>query len=380
MQGSIRLARILGVQVGLHYSWFLVFVLVTWSLGAVYFPTRYPFWPAETAWAAGLTTSALFFASVLVHELAHSAVAQRLGLEVESITLFIFGGMASITREAERARDEFAIAIAGPASSVVLGFLFGVVGWLALTGGPALRVIGAIAWWLATINLMLGAFNLIPGFPMDGGRVLRSLIWGATRNYWLATRIAAFTGMGIAYLMMLGAVFVAVSGGLANAAWLVLVGWFLSSAAHASYRQARIRESLKGVTVDQAMERDYTPIPPYASLTEVFEKHFQTRRPVAVPVVAEEGTVLGVLTSGDLRRIPRERWTHTQVSELLHEPLDVPAVAPGDQVNDVLTTLGSREFAAAPVVDGGRLVGLLTQTGILDLIGHRRRRPHDGKA
>lgn len=373
MQGSLRFARILGVEVGLHYSWFVVLALVTWSLSAVYFPGRYPFWSTEMAVAAGVIASLLFFSSVLVHELAHSVVAQRVGLEVENITLFIFGGMASINREAERARDEFAIAIAGPASSIALGFGFGMLGWLA-SGTASLRVIAAVAWWLGTINLLLGIFNLIPGFPMDGGRVFRSLLWGITKDYWLATRIAAITGMGIAYAIILGGIYLAANGVLANAVWLLLVGWFLSSAANSSYRQARLREALKGITVGQAMERDYASVSPYVTLSEAFDTYFRSRRPMAVPVIANEGRVIGILTGENLRRVPRDRWPVTPVEVALRGDPGAPPVAPGQQVNDVLNALGNREFAAAPVLDGDHLVGLLTQTGIADLIRHRRRR------
>lgn len=374
MQGSVRLGRIIGVEVGLHYSWFLVFGLVTWSLAAVYFPSRYPSWPVATTWTAGLITSILFFVSVLGHELAHSLVAKRIGLEVESITLFIFGGMASISRDTERARDEFAVAIAGPASSLALGLIFAVLGWAATAAGSDFRVVSAVAWWLATINVMLGIFNLIPGFPMDGGRVLRSIIWGASGNMWLATKAAAAIGLGIAYLMMLGGVFLAVTGSVANAVWLILVGWFLSSAAQASYRHARTQESLKGVTVNEAMDRDYQSVSPYASVGEALETYFRGSGLVAVPVLADDRRVLGVVTKADLQRIPSERRANTPVFEAMSDPEAAPLLAPEDQVNDVLNAIGSKEFAAAPVIADGRIIGLLTRSGILTLIRNRRRR------
>ncbi len=373
MQGSVKFARILGVQVGIHFSWFVIFALVTWSLGAVYFPLRYRAWTPEAAWLAGIATSLLFFASVLAHELAHSVLARRVGLRVEGITLFIFGGIASISSDATRARDEFAIAIVGPLCSLALGIVFTLTAWAATSAGPSLSVVAAISWWLATINLMLAIFNLIPGFPMDGGRVFRSLIWGATRNYWLATRIAATAGLVVAYLLLLAGVFLAIRGALANAIWLILVAWFLSKAAHSAYRQASVRVSLKGVRVDQAMSRDYLTVHPYMTLREAFDNYLQSRRLAAVPVVAEDSRIIGLLTEDDLRRVPPERWAVTPVNEAMTSVAETRTVSPDDEVNEVLGMLGDGEIDETPVVSGGRLVGLLTHRGILDLL-HRRRK------
>ncbi|MHB1004420.1 MAG: M50 family metallopeptidase [Chloroflexota bacterium] len=374
MQGSVKIARILGVEIGLHYSWFPLFALVTWSLSTFYFPARYPFWAQNTAWAAGVTTSVLFFATVLAHELAHSAVAQHIGLEVDSITLFVFGGMASISREAVRARDEFAIAIAGPASSLLMGVLFAAVGILSAYGGRGFQVVGAVAWWLALINTMLGVFNLIPGFPMDGGRVLRSIIWGISHDFWMATRVAASTGLGIAYIMMLGGILLTVSGALVNAVWLLLVGWFLNGAAQTSYRQASLHQALTGVTVEQAMETEYARVGPSATLSDVFETYFRPNRRLTVPVLADDSRVLGLVTADDLERIPRERWAQTPVNAVMTDLAEAPSANPGDEVNDVLSAANGQDFAAAPVFAEGHLVGLLTQTGILDLVRSRRRR------
>ncbi len=371
MQGSVKFARVMGVQVRIHFSWFVIFALVTWSLSAIYFPMRYRAWTLEMAWTAGVLTSLLFFASVLAHELAHSALARRVGLQVEGITLFIFGGMASIASEAARARDEFAIAIAGPLSSLALGVVFTATAWGAVAVGPSLSVAAAISWWLATINLMLAIFNLIPGFPMDGGRVLRSLIWGATSDYWLGTRIAATAGLVVAYLLLLAGVFLAVTGALANALWLILIAWFLSKAAHASHRQATVRESLKGVKVDQAMSREYRTIHPYMTLREAFENHLRPHRLAAVPVVAEDARILGLLTEDDLQRVPPERWAVTSVNEAMTAVANARTVSPDDEVNEVLGMLGDGELDETPVVAGGRLVGLLSRRGILDLLRRR---------
>lgn len=377
MQGSLKIARVMGIQIAVHFSWFAIFALVTWTLSAVYFPTRYPAWSPQTAWYAGVLTSVLFFASVLAHELAHSVVARRLGLEVESITLFVFGGMASIVREAERPRHEFAIAFVGPLSSLGLGLGFALAGLIA-ERAAAMEVAGAVAWWLATINVMLALFNLVPGFPMDGGRVLRSLLWGATRNFWLATRIAATAGLVVAYLLMLGGLFLAVTGAFFNAAWVILVGWFLSNSAHASYRQAKVRESLRGVTVGQAMTRDCQTVSPHLSLGEAFENYFRPQRLAAIPVVADDSRILGLLTHDNLKRVPMEYWDVTPVTEVMTGLADTQTVTPQDEVNEVLSALGGKDFEETPVVEGGHFVGLLTRRDVLDLLRGRGQRGRRG--
>jgi Zn-dependent protease len=235
LRGGIPIGKAFGISLKLHYSWFIIFALVTWALAAGYFPSAYPTWSVATRIAAGMITSVLFFGSVLVHELMHSIVSQRQGIPVRSITLFIFGGVSQITSEPKQPRDEFNMAIAGPLSSLVIGgILFGIYfGWRHVDTF-AVQFITAIAYWLGYINLVLGIFNLIPGFPLDGGRVFRSLLWWRSGNLKSATRTASNIGRVVGFLFIFGGVWLIFTGNWVNGIWLALIGWFLESAATGS--------------------------------------------------------------------------------------------------------------------------------------------------
>ncbi|MFH1003355.1 MAG: site-2 protease family protein, partial [Chloroflexota bacterium] len=245
MGRAFNIGRILGIQIRIHYSWFIIFALVTVSLGWQAFPLDYPQWSPLLNWATALVTSLLFFSSVLAHELSHSLVGRANGVPIKSITLFIFGGVAQMTREAARPGAEFKMAVAGPGCSLVLGGLFALLGWLVPVG-----VVQEMASWLAYINIALAVFNLIPGFPLDGGRVFRSLVWRLSGNYRRATRIATLVGRGVGYLFMLGGLAIVIfrPGGLDwfSGLWLAFIGWFLENAASASYRQMRQAEAMGG--------------------------------------------------------------------------------------------------------------------------------------
>lgn len=378
MRGTIKVARLMGIEVGLHFSWFAIFAVVLWSLGAVYFPARFPAWETGSLWvAAGLATF-LFFASVLVHELAHSAAARSLGMEVQDITLFAFGGMASIAREAEKPRHEFFIAVVGPLASFALALFFAGLSSLSLPLGRQYQPLAAAFSWLATINLLLAIFNMIPGFPMDGGRVLRAVLWGLTGNRWLATRVAVWLGRGLAYMLILGGIMLAFSGAVFNAIWLIFVGWFLNQAAETGYRQARLRTHLKGITVNQAMSRSYPVAAPDMTLSEAYVTFFQPTRLTALPVVEAGETMLGIVHYDTLRRIPVERWASTNLREAMTGIAETRTVAPEDDLDDVLDSVDGDEFTETPVVEQGRVVGFLTRNGVLEVLRfqeQRERRP-----
>ena len=246
MKSSVRLGKILGIPIGVNYTWFIVFALVTMSLATGYFPSRYSDWSFAAYLSVGLLTSLLFFGSVLIHELAHSIVALARGIPVKGITLFIFGGVANIGREPDRPMTELLVAIAGPIASLLLAATFGLF-WLTgqVIDASALAGLGL---YLATINLWLALFNLLPGFPLDGGRVFRSAVWAWTDNMNLATRWAARSGRAIAILMIIGGGFMIMKGNWGNGIWLAFIGWFLDNAARQSARQANIREALEGYT------------------------------------------------------------------------------------------------------------------------------------
>jgi len=238
MRTSFVIGRIFGIPIGVNYSWFIIFIIVTASLALFYFPENYPKWSVETYWGIALVTSLLFFGSVLAHELCHSIVSIHNGIPVRSITLFIFGGVSQISREAAKASDELVMAAAGPLSSLVLGGIFAAIWYLSL---PVSEPVAAVAYWLMIINVSLALFNLIPGFPLDGGRVLRSLLWAVT-DYRRATRIAAISGQGIAYLFIVVGIVIMFLGYWINGLWIAFIGWFLGGAAAASRREVTLQE------------------------------------------------------------------------------------------------------------------------------------------
>jgi len=245
---GIPIGRLFGISIKLHFSWFFIFALVTWALVAGYFPAVYPDWNLTTSIITGIITSLLFFGSVLLHELMHSVVAQASGIPVKSITLFIFGGVAQITEEPKEPKTELKIAFAGPLTSILLGGIF----WLIWFTVPAtFEYVIAVAFWLGWINLVLGGFNLLPGFPLDGGRVLRSILWWRSGNLRRATKWASNAGRGISFLFIFGGIWLIFSGLWFNGLWLAFIGWFLGNAAVGSYRQLTLQQMLQGHAVSE---------------------------------------------------------------------------------------------------------------------------------
>jgi Zn-dependent protease len=251
-RGSITIGKLSGITINIDYSWFFIFLLVTWSLAVNYFPSVFPDWSIAQSIAAGLITSLLFFASVLAHELGHSITAQKHGIPVSSITLLIFGGLASITREPERPGIEFKIAIAGPLTSIVLGIIFWVLYFF--LPSPSFDGVAKIAFWLGWMNLVLAAFNLLPGFPLDGGRVLRAIIWKVSKNPNKATQWVSNIGKAIAYLMIAAGIVLMFTGNIINGLWLAFIGWFLSNAASGSSRRVSVQHELQKYTVAELMK------------------------------------------------------------------------------------------------------------------------------
>jgi Zn-dependent protease len=258
MKGSFSLGKVFGIPLRLHYTWFIIFVLVTASLTLYYFPAGYPIWERIMV---GAVTSLIFFASVVAHELAHSIVAIHNGIPVTSITLFIFGGVAQITQEPKRPRAELVMTAAGPLCSLLIGGIFGAFWFLMRDSGQLL--IADLALWLGMINLMLACFNLIPGFPLDGGRLLRAILWQRWGNYLRATLAASMTGRGIGYLFILGGLVMIFTVSPFNGVWLAFIGWFLENAATTSYRQAKLQDSFRGFTAQEIIDSKSHSVSPY---------------------------------------------------------------------------------------------------------------------
>lgn len=363
MEGGIRLGRIWGIPIGLHVSWFLIFGLVTWSLAAGYFPTEYPGWSAAAYWVVGAITSLLFFGSVLVHELGHSWVARRHGIPIRGITLFVFGGIAQIAREPESPGIELRVAVAGPLTSLALAAGFAAV-WLAVHG---VAVLAAPAIWLARINLMLGLFNLVPGFPLDGGRVFRALVWARTGSAHRASQAASFLGQLLAFGFIAMGIAMALAGNVLGGMWTVFIGWFLQNAAAASHAQASLRTLLRGVTVGQAMSRDCPTVPSDAALARIVQEEILGAGRRAF-VVADAGRVLGLLTVHEVKAVAEERRDAVTAGEVMTPAERVVTVEPGQPLLVALERMDDARVAQLPVLAEGRLVGMLTREQVLHYV------------
>lgn len=351
--GSWRIGTVMGIPIRLHFTWFLVFGLITWSLSTFYFPQAAPDLPALAYWIKGALASLLLFASVAFHELAHSFVARRYGIAIEDITLFIFGGVARMKSEPPHPRAEFWIAVAGPLSSFLLAALF-LFGTLQAEGG-----VRALLSYLARINFILAAFNLIPGFPMDGGRVLRSFLWKRKNNYFYATQKASGVGQKIALLFIFLGIF-SLFTGMPGGIWLMLIGWFLYTAAKASYRQAGIQEILDGVKVRHIMARDLVTVPPSIFLDEAVKEYFLRYGYGGFPVV-ENGKYLGMLTLKELKDVPREA---TRVSAVYVPHRAEWEVSPDEDAVKALERMIRGDVGRLVVTSGGRIEGMITRSGI----------------
>ena len=360
MKGAIRLGSIRGIEIGVHYNWLLIFFLVAWSLAMGYFPQAYPGWTSLVYWTTGVIASILLFVSVLLHELAHSFVAQARGLPVRSITLFIFGGVSNIMREAENPRTEFAMAVVGPLSSLVIA---GVFYGLFLVVPNKLDPLAALLSYLALINAILAVFNLIPGFPLDGGRVLRSIIWGATGNLVKATNIAGRVGLVFGWGLIGVGLFQILRGNFLGGLWIAFIGWFLSSAAESSRQETTVQEYLKGFKVKDVMTPNPQTISPGATVLEVVQGIFSQYHRRAVPV-ARDGKLVGIVTLTNIRGLPQEKWAITTVEAIMTKaPLQ--CVSPEDDLARAMAMIAEQDVNQVLVCTDSGLVGILSRADII---------------
>jgi Zn-dependent protease/CBS domain-containing protein len=356
LKGAWKVATVMGIPIRVHFSWLIVFGLLTWLLSSRYFPQVTPDLPFVSYWISGALAALLLFASVAFHELAHSYVAQRYQLTIESITLFIFGGVAQLKGDPPHPRAEFWIAIAGPLSSFFLSAFFFLL-MINTAGGTR-----ALFAYLAQINLLLGIFNLIPGFPMDGGRVLRSVIWGKKKDYFYATQKASSIGRGIALFFIFFGLFSIFTGGMGGL-WLMFIGWFLYSAAQASYQQATLQETLSGIKVKDMMVTEMQTVEPSISLDEAVDKYFLRYGYGGFPVI-ENGKFLGILTLKEVKNVPREDWGRVKVSEV-YVPHDKKwEVSVNDDVAKALELMIKEDKGRIVVTERDKILGLITRNGI----------------
>jgi len=373
LRGGIPIGKAFGIQLRLHYSWFFIFALITFALAGVYFPDTYPTWSLSARIAAGLITSVLFFASVLVHELMHSIVSQRQGVPVQSITLFFLGGVSQITSEPKQPADEFRMAIIGPLTSLVIGGIFlGIYFQLRNVDTFAAQFVTGIVQWLGIINLFLGVFNLIPGFPLDGGRVLRSLIWWRTRNLTRATRIASNVGRVVGFIFIFVGIYFIFTGNWLNGIWLALIGWFLESAAVGSYRQLLMQEMLKGHVASEVMSGDCVVVPPDMTIDHLVNGNILNSGRRCFPV-GSGSEIMGLMTLHNVKEVPRDQWTTETVKEAM-TPFDkLKWVRPDEELSSVLRILSENNINQVPVVQDSKIIGMVSRENLLNFVHVRSR-------
>ncbi|MCC7417276.1 MAG: site-2 protease family protein [Acidobacteria bacterium] len=371
MRATIPLGRWFGIPVGLHYSWFIIAWLITVSL-ASQFAILNDAWSRQTVWLLALVTALLFFVGLLLHELAHSTVARAEGIRVRGITLFALGGVSQIEEDAATPGREFWMAIVGPLSSIVIGLLCLAgargSGW---TGPMPPTGLAAVLGWLAYINIALGVFNLIPGFPLDGGRVLRSIVWAVTRSKERATQIAARIGQGVAFVLigfgLLALLFRGDFGGL----WIAFIGWFLLEASGASYAQVQLSTTLQGVRVGEVMARQCATVE--AGTTVQRFVNDQLLRVVAHCFAVSRGDrIVGLIGSDDVKRIDRAQWDRTTVADAMR-PIDtLHPVTPDVPAGDALALMARENVNQLPVISDGHLQGVVTRSYLVQLLHTRR--------
>ncbi len=364
MEASVRLGAIRGIKIGIHYSWFIVLVVFSYLLAEGQYPNQYEGWSTTQYWVVAVATVILLFASVLVHELGHSFVAQARGIEVVGITLFIFGGVAEIAEESDEPGEEFAIAIAGPLTSIALSAVFGGL-WLLLRDTN--EQVSALLAYLAIVNGILAVFNLIPGFPLDGGRVLRAILWKITGDVRRSTRIVSVIGTLVGSLFFVLGIFAALSGNLVNGLWYLALGWFLQNAAESGYRQVEQQELIRGHTVAEVL--DPAPVIVQGGLTvaELVDDWFLARNVRGAPVVTNDWFE-GIVTISDVRHVPRDEWDRTLVRYIMTPRDKVHAVAPDTEIEAALRLMSEHDVDQLPVLADGQLAGLLRRSALVRFV------------
>jgi Zn-dependent protease/CBS domain-containing protein len=381
MRSGIRIARIFGINIYIDWSWLFIFLLLTWSLAAGFgqFNTE---WSSALHWGIALLASLLFFASVLAHELAHSLVAKAQNIPVHNITLFLFGGVSNIQQNPRSPRAEFLMVSVGPLTSIGLGILF-LIGF-ATTAGPQasamvtpralfeqLSPLSALLLWLGQINILLGLFNLIPGFPLDGGRVLRSILWGSTGDFLKGTRWAAIIGQGFAWLLILTGIAMAFGiqvplfgSGIVGGIWLAFVGWFLSNAATRSLQQVQVEDILDGVTAERLMRADVPTVAPDTTVSDLVQDYIMATDERAFPVM-EGDRMVGLVTMEDVREIESNDRDSFTVGEIMTPAEELVTVASQEEASDALRKLIQRDVRQVPVLCNGVFVGMVRRRDII---------------
>ena len=366
---GVPLFKIAGIQIRLDFSWFIIFILVVVSLSAGYFPQQFPDQHPLNYWFAGLIATLLFFGSILVHELAHSLMAMRAGIHIPEITLFIFGGVSRLSEEASDAKTEFKIAIVGPLTSFALALIFWSIQSVLQTGQPSLT--GTVLQYLAWINVALGIFNLIPGFPLDGGRVLRAILWHRSGSLTQATRTSADIGKGFAVVLMVFGGLQIFAGSLIGGLWLIFIGMFLRGMAEGGYQEVAIRQSLSGVSVQEIMINDVVSVPPDLSLERLVHDYFLRYGYRGFPVV-QDGKVLGLISVMHMQGITDDQRQSMTVEDAMVSLGERMIITPESSLTDALKRMTQEGLNQLLVMRDNTLLGIVTKAGVLRFLEIKR--------
>lgn len=363
---GFHLLRIAGIQIIIDYSWFIIFFLVIYSMAESYFPQAQKHFTTPQYWIMGLVAATLLFSSVLLHELAHSFVAIRFGIEVLSIRLFIFGGLAQVSQEPRSGRHEFLIALAGPATSMVLAVFFGIP-YVAFYLGDGSRAVAAVAGYLALSNVLLALFNLIPGFPLDGGRILRAILWDRWDDMARATKVVSQIGNAFAlFLIVVGALQFFLTQSLISGLWFIFIGLFMKQSAVGSYQAAVLKQALAGVRIRQIMTEHVVTVDWLAPVDELVRDYIYKHQFTNFPVFNRE-EFIGMVSLADVKSVPKELWGFKQVRDIMTPVDQVPTLSPNDDATEALSRMVTDDLGRMPVVENGRLVGIVSRRDIMNL-------------
>ncbi len=362
----IPLFTLFGFEIRLDWSWIIIAVLITWTLAAGAFPAHYPDLAPRTYLWMGVLAALGLFASIILHETAHAAVARRYGLPINGITLFVFGGVAEMEAEPERPGVEFWMAIAGPIASIAIAFVCWLLTQASAAGGLPVPIVGVLAY-LALINLILAIFNMVPAFPLDGGRMLRAALWHWKGDVRWATRITSSIGSGFGILLIVLGVYNVLVGNFIGGMWWFLIGLFVRAAAQMSYQQLVVREGLRGIPVRRIMSENPVTVPPSLSVAELVDNHVYRYHYKMFPVV-EEGRLTGCVSVRDIKELPREEWGRTTVESIMRRCAPENTVGPETDALAALTTMHRTQNGRLLVAQGDRLVGLVTLKDMLKFL------------
>lgn len=363
---GIKLARIFGIEIWFDYSWLLIFALVAWSLASGFFPKEYPGLTPFNYWFMGTVSSILLFICVLLHELSHSFVAQKSGISVPKITLFIFGGVAQISKEPKNAKTEFNIAVAGPICSFMLALFFWILSTSDILYGNKLTL--PIIKYLAFINIALAIFNLFPGFPLDGGRILRAYLWDRWGDVKRATHTVSQIGSGFGIALVFFGVVNLFWGNIIGGIWFVFIGFFLNQAAKSGLQISILRDMLKGTKVRDVMTSNVVSVYLTTNINNLVRDYFHHHLFVSFPVINENGALLGMISLKQVKAVPQDKWEQTKVEDIMIKPDGYKSLSPNDEIFDAFNLIMESELGRVPVVEGKKLVGIITKRDIMTLL------------